>query len=166
MMRLVYFVVLFAAIASLASADSIVRVDANKIYTTASLTQVTVQFFYNRANNGLAGDGSDLNKFTFLSVNGTSVPTNAIQYSGSPGIFFVQLTPALSGFQGQVDFPDGDYVVDVKVHDGGLDYEDIASTAFIVIKKKPVPETDAIVVALFVILALLAMRMHFNRKKK
>lgn len=166
MMRLVYFIVLFAALAALASAGSIVRIEANKIYTTASLTQVTVQFFYNNASSGLAGGAGDLGKFTFLSVNDTSVPTNNIQYSGSPGIFFVQLTPALSGFAGQTDFPDGSYVVDVRVHDGGLDYEDIAPNAFIVIKKKSVPETDAIVVALFVILALLAMRMHFHRKKK
>lgn len=163
-MRLVSFIVLFAAVAALASADSLVRIDANKIYTSGALQQVTVQIFYNRAANGLGGDASDLSKFTLLLVNGTSVPTSNIQYSGTPGVFYVQLTPALSGFAGETDFPDGTYVVNVRVHDGTTDYEDLAPTAFIVIKKKPVPETDAIVVALFVVLALLAMRMHFHQK--
>ncbi|MEM4255177.1 MAG: hypothetical protein QXR53_02510 [Candidatus Norongarragalinales archaeon] len=144
---------------------SVIRIDGGGVISADSVTSADVVIFYNYPQNGLPAQQEAKDRIS-VTVNGTVVPQNQVQFS-KEGVFFVRVTPALLGLLGS-ELPDGSYNATAEVEEEVEGRPQVFSAfephAFIILKKKStVPETDLLVVVFFLFLSLLLMR---SRRKQ
>lgn len=174
-MRAFYSVLLlFALIQAVAFAvdTTSVRIDGNKV-VVGSVSTVIVPVYYNKPLTGLPATSVDLQNFITGSLNGSgfSFNSNPATYNADLNAFNVILSSTLLAGS-PTTFPPGSYSLQITLRDNFASDGSVKEVAFTdnnvftVVERKAVPETNEIVVALFVILALLAMRMHFASRKK